>query len=150
MTIARTRKNNLKAENNGRSVDPGIRKKGFIARSFEFFRWGGMASCGSCFQHGLFSLIMIGRRAAWPANGKLNPRKTAAYRVSRACHTPMVLNPGSLCAGRVWKLKFFQGKIDVTIGTAGSDGGNIVLQDDYVTMDMSSGCICISIPKRRI
>lgn len=81
---------------------------------------------------------MIGRRAAWPANGKLNPRKTAAYRVSRACHTPMVLNPGSLCAGRVWKLKFFQGKIDVTIGTA-SDGGNIVLQDDYVTMDIERG-----------
>lgn len=60
-------------------------------------------------------------RPASSANGKLNPRKTAAYRVSRACHTPMVLNPSPLCAGRVWKLKFFQGKIDVTIGTA-SDG----------------------------
>lgn len=91
---------------------------------------------GSCFRHCLFSLIMIGWRPAWSANGKLNPRKTAAYRVSRACHTPMVLNPSPLCAGRVWKLKFFQGKIDVTIGTA-SDGGNIVLQDDYVTMDIS-------------
>lgn len=56
------------------------------------------------------------RPPAWSANGKLNPRKTAAYRVSRACHTPMVLNPSPLCAGRVWKLKFFQGKIDVTIG----------------------------------
>lgn len=67
VTIARTRKNNLKAENNGRSPDGVyiLGGKRVVHRSrVSFFGWSLHGHChrGSCFRHGLFSLIMIGRR----------------------------------------------------------------------------------------
>lgn len=136
VTIARTRKNNLKAENNGRSLDGICQVEKRVHRSSFVLSMERHGHChrGSCFRHGFFSLIMIGRPRPRMVNWihVKQPRIVFLAPVTRR----WFLIPARFVRDGFGNWNFSRGKLTWRLERRVT-GRNIVLQDDYVTMDIS-------------